>query len=259
MRFRRRCRKIPLRGEVAPGRDRLQRRIRQTLVLGRSPGGDEIIDRNAFVLVFDGMVEWQIALALASLRRVGGVRVVPIGFGPLAVVGLSGLRIIPEGTFLTTKLERRDLVLVPGGDVWERCEMATMSAFLHRAGLFNTWIAGIGTGVIPIAYARLLREREHSSNGRAEGPSWLEAYVRGYEGRELHRPQSVTTSDRVTTAAATASFEFAAELLQEFAGLRPEQLAAWRRLHTNASDGDASGLGTASEQREPTQGVDTVG
>lgn len=226
---------------------------------GGTPGGTEIIDRNAFVLVFDGMVEWQIALALASLRRVAGARVIPIGFGPLAVVGLSGLRIIPEGTLLTTKLQRQDLVLVPGGDVWERSEMGTMSAFLHRAGLFQTWIAGIGTGVIPIAYARLLRARTHSSNGQAEGSSWLEAYVQGYEGRALHRPHSVTTCDRVTTAAGNASLDFAAELLSGFAGLDPDQVAAWRRLHSHPTEGATAERVSESDLPASTQRLDASG
>jgi transcriptional regulator GlxA family with amidase domain len=201
--------------------------------------GPDVIDRTAYVLVFDGFVEWQVALALASLRRIAGVRVIPVGFGPLAVVGLSGLRVIPETTFHTTTIDRDDLIVLPGGELWERCEVESISAFLCRGALFGAWIAALGTGVVPLAHARLFRDRDHTSDGGAEGPSWLEAFVPRYDGRDRHRRGPTVTDGRIVTAAGTATLAFVAAILRAYANLSASQIDAWRRIHAPALPEDA--------------------
>ena len=108
------------------------------------------MSRNAAVVVFDGVAEWHVAIALASLRRYAGFRVLTIGFGHLPVLAESGLRVLPELTIGECSLDGVDALIVPGGELWERGPIATMTGFLHRASLMKTRIAAIGSGVVAV-------------------------------------------------------------------------------------------------------------
>lgn len=194
------------------------------------------MSRNAAVVVFDGVAEWHVAIALASLRRYAGFRVLTIGFGHLPVLAESGLRVLPELTIGECSLDGVDALIVPGGELWERGPIATMTGFLHRASLMKTRIAAIGSGVVAVADAGLLDAGPHSSDGRDDRGAWLGALAPSYRGHLHHVDAAVTVEGDIITATGRSPLDFAAALLGSVGGFDADQLDAWRSLH----DRDAS-------------------
>ncbi len=190
---------------------------------------------NAAVVVFDGIATWQVAVALASLRRAAGFRVLTIGFGHLPVLADTGMRVLPERTMDECGLEGVDVLVVPGGELWQRGPIASMTAFLHRARLVQCGVAAIGTGVVALANAGLLDARPHSSDGLDDGGTWLANRAPSYRGHVHHRPKPVTSDHDLITATGRSTIEFAAALLAGPAEFDPDQLDAWRSLHAHAA------------------------
>lgn len=177
----------------------------------------QAIVRHVFLFVFDGFVEWEVAYALALLRTSAESRIIPIAVNPLPVVGLSGLRVTPERTTAAISLAPTDLLVLPGGERWECGPMDSVSDLLRIARRRRTWIAAIGTGVVPLAHAGLLRVVAHTSDGCEDGHAWLSARAPGYLGSEHHTSNRVEFDDHVLTAASSACGAFAIELLRRYA------------------------------------------
>ncbi len=52
----------------------------------------------AYLLIFDGMADWEAAHALCEINRSGKYEVVTVGFSAETVSTMGGLRIAPEAT-----------------------------------------------------------------------------------------------------------------------------------------------------------------
>lgn len=189
---------------------------------------------NVAVLIFDGAAEWQVALALTSLRRYAAMRIIPIGLGPLPILAASGLRVIPEQTLGACVLGEIAFIVIPGGELWERGPMPSVDTFLHRAATLRARIAGIGTGVIPLARAGLLDDRFHASDGGNDGGAWLRSHVPSYLGAAFHVGSASMDDRRIITAASRATSAFAGSLMRASGVVDAEQAEAWRQLHDPA-------------------------
>src|SRR5690349_23307515 len=75
--------------------------------------------RAVHVLVFDGFADWEPAFALAELRRSGGRAVTVVGFDERPVTSMGGLRVTPERALGDVQPEAVELLILPGGDLWE--------------------------------------------------------------------------------------------------------------------------------------------
>src|SRR3712207_8876530 len=74
------------------------------------------------VLVFDGFADWEPSYALAELRRSGNHEIVSVGFTTDEVTSMGGLRVRPDRALAEVRAEEVRLLILPGGDMWEREE-----------------------------------------------------------------------------------------------------------------------------------------
>src|ERR687896_245360 len=72
------------------------------------------------VLVFDGFADWEPSYALAELRRSGNHEIVAVGFTADEVTSMGGLRVRPDRALADVRAEQVRLLVLPGGDMWER-------------------------------------------------------------------------------------------------------------------------------------------
>src|SRR3712207_9188724 len=72
------------------------------------------------VLVFDGFADWEPSYALAELRRSGNHEIVSVGFTTDEVTSMGGLRVRPGRALADVRPEDVRLLILPGGDMWER-------------------------------------------------------------------------------------------------------------------------------------------
>jgi putative intracellular protease/amidase len=177
-----------------------------------------------YVLVFDGYADWEPALALAELRRSGGLDVVTLGFTGEPVRSMGGLRVLPDRRLADLRTDDARLLLLPGGDLWEAdYPRPAVEDALHAVRQARVPVAGICAATVALARAGLLDDRAHTSNGR----DYLRQLVPGYRGAERYVESLAARDGGVITASGAGPTEFAREILAELDVLTPEDRAVW--------------------------------
>jgi len=171
------------------------------------------------VLVFEGFADWEPALALAELRRSGGVEVVSVGFDDWPVTSMGGLRVLPDRVLAEYRaaVDPRAvrLFLLPGGELWEeeRYPRAELEAVLRRLTAARVPVAAIGEATVALARAGLLADRAHTSAVR----EFLPWHVPGYGGAARYVEAPAVRDRGVITAGGNAPAAFARAILEELA------------------------------------------
>ena len=158
------------------------------------------------LLVFDGFADWEPAYALAELRRWGKRAVVAVGFTTNTVMSMGGLRVMPDRSLSDVRAEDVELLILPGGDLWEgeypRAVLQNLLAALISA---HTPIAAICGATLAVARAGLLNDRRHTSNTS----SYLRNHVPDYTGDAKYEETLAVYDQGVITASGLGPVEFA--------------------------------------------------
>lgn len=117
-----------------------------------------------YSLLFDGMVDHSVALALRELRASPLYRVVTAGFGGHAVAAASGFRILPDIDYRDIDAGRAALFILPDGGYWQDGESLAVTDMLHSLRLHNVPVAAIGNAVLALAHAGLLASRRYTAD-----------------------------------------------------------------------------------------------
>ncbi|HEY0809102.1 MAG TPA: type 1 glutamine amidotransferase family protein [Longimicrobiales bacterium] len=176
------------------------------------------------ILVFDGFADWEAAYALAELRRWGRRTVVAVGFDALPVTSMGGLRVVPEATIYDVNPTETEMLILPGGDLWEgtypRVDLeALLNAFLES----GIPVAAICGATLALARAGVLNHRQHTSNM----PSYLTEHVPDYTGHTSYREELAVNDRGVITASGLGPVEFAREIFKELGVFNPSDDQLW--------------------------------
>jgi putative intracellular protease/amidase len=179
--------------------------------------------RAVHVLVFEGFADWEPAHALAELRRWGKRTIVVMGFDEKPVTSMGGLRVSPERSLKEVRAADVELLILPGGDMWEgtypRAELEGLLVSLISAGIP---IAAICGATLALARAGLLNDRRHTSNM----PDYLSEHVPEYRGAAAYESALAVNDGGVITASGLGSVDFARAIFAELGifGSSDEQL-----------------------------------
>ena len=169
--------------------------------------------KSVHVLVFDGFADWEPAHALAELRRSGKHSIRTVGFERVPVTSMGGLEISPQVELAAVSPDDVELLLMPGGDLWEsdqypRPKLEELIAALVAG---STPVAAICAATLALGRAGVLDDRRHTSNMR----SYLATHAEGYRGGE-HYVEALAVSDRhVITASGLGNVDFARAIFAE--------------------------------------------
>ncbi|GAB2573302.1 DJ-1/PfpI family protein [Dyella jejuensis] len=184
-----------------------------------------------FVLVFDGVADWQVALALAEIRRPGEWEVRTVGFTGEPVTTMSGLRVMPDDRVDGLDLGTAAMLVLPGGHLWlprQIEQVAVLARSVHAAG---APVAAIDEGVLALARAGLIDDCRHTGNW----PGQIGREVPGYAGHEQYDAQVLAVSDGgVITASHLGSIEFAREIIHTLDLYSRSDREHWYRLFKQA-------------------------
>ena len=184
-------------------------------------------DQALYLLAVSGFADWEPAHALAEVRRHGRYRVETLGLTSEPVVSMGGLTVQP--TRILAQLDPADvaLLLLPGGDRWEReplePELARALSALDRRGVP---LAAICAATIAIARAGLIRGRRHTSNG----PGYLQQHMPNYTDAALYVNMPAVRDSGLITASGLADVEFAREIMAELGVLSAADRDRWAQL-----------------------------
>src|SRR5574340_645621 len=126
-----------------------------------------------YAVIFDGFADWEPAHALAELRRWGERTIRTVGFADTPVISMGGLRVIPDLDLASVHASDIELLVLPGGDLWQSADyprpiLESLIAALLAA---KTPIAAICAGTLALARAHVLDSRRHTSNARSYLPA----------------------------------------------------------------------------------------
>lgn len=181
--------------------------------------------REVYVLVFDGFADWEPAYALAELRRRGKRTVRTVGFTPTPVVSMGGLRISPDLELSAVRPADVELLILPGGDLWETEDYPrdALESLVTSLVATQTAVAAICAGTLALGRARVLDDRQHTSNTRG----YLSRYAAEYRGA-AHYIDAPAVSDRhVITASGLAAVDFARAIFAELTVFSASDEARW--------------------------------
>ena len=189
-------------------------------------------DRAVHVIVFEGFADWEPAHALAELRRYGKRQVLSVGFTVAPVVSMGGLRITPDTTLDAVAPPEVELLILPGGDMWQGDEYdaAAISALVRELLDADTPVAAICAATVPLARAGILDDRRHTSNA----PEYLTKFAPAYRGLDHYVTELAVRDRHLVTASGLGSVDFAREIFAELDVFPPEQREMWFDLFKHA-------------------------
>jgi len=165
----------------------------------------------AYVFVFDGLADWEPALALCEIRKSGKYEVLTAAHSRQPVVTMGGMKVLPD--IAIKEVEPRDtaIFIVPGGDRWEEGPDQKLGELLRRLHVENILIGALCAATLEIARAGLTSGVRHTSNAK----SYLKKMVPEYKDESFYVDELAVTDHKIITASGLGSVEFAREVIRE--------------------------------------------
>jgi len=181
--------------------------------------------RAIHVLVFDGFADWEPAHALAELRRWGKRAVRTVGFTRAPVVSMGGLRISPDLELSEARPADVELLVIPGGDLWEgeTYPRSHLESFIKALVAADIPVAAICAGTLALGRAGVLDHRRHTSNMC----DYLSSHAPEYAGAAHYLDSPAVRDRHVITASGLAPVDFAREIFAELAIFSEGDAALW--------------------------------
>lgn len=164
----------------------------------------------AYLLVFDGLADWEPALALCEINKSGKFDVATVGFSAEPVTSMGGLRIIPDLTLADVDPDRAAVFIMPGGERWEQGTQAQTIELLVLLHARGTIIAAICGATLEVVRAGLTHGLHHTSNSRG----YLRAMLPDYRDEAHYVDKPAVSDHNLITASGLGSVEFACEILR---------------------------------------------
>lgn len=183
--------------------------------------------KKVYVLVFDGLADWEAPLALCEIRNSGKYEVVTVGFTDAAVTTMAGLKLIPDIALAEVKPDDAAMLVLPGGEMWEAGSPEGVGALLKRFQAGGVPVAAICGATLEVARAGLMKGRRHTSSDK----DYLEAVVPEYSDGARYTTELAVTDDTLITASGVGSVEFAREITRYLGIYTEEQSGRWFELY----------------------------
>src|SRR5438128_9146125 len=74
----------------------------------------------AYLLIFDGLADWEPAHTLCEINKSGKLDVATAGFSRTPVSTMAGLKLTPDVTIDDLSPANASILILPGGDMWEK-------------------------------------------------------------------------------------------------------------------------------------------
>lgn len=168
------------------------------------------MQKTAYLLVFDGLADWEPAHILCELRKSGQFAVKTVGFSPEPVVTMGGVTILPDVTLDKIQAAETAVFILPGGRLWEQQGNERLQALLRDFHAQDVPLAAICGATLEIARAGLTQAVRHTSNI----PEYLQGLVAGYSDLDYYVNEFAVTDQNIVTANGLGSVEFAREILK---------------------------------------------
>ncbi|WP_340023429.1 type 1 glutamine amidotransferase family protein [Paenibacillus sp. FSL K6-1096] len=190
--------------------------------------------RQAYLYVFNTMSDWEYGYLVAELntgryfrKDTAPMKVTTVAVNKETVTTMGGLTIQPDITLEECRLERGDLLILPGGTTWREAENQPVLEKIDGALQVGVTVAAICGAVEALADKGCLDSVPHTSNNL----DYLKMVCPNYKGEAYHAAESAIAGGHLVTASGTAPLEFAREVLKALEVCTPDTLEAWYGLN----------------------------
>jgi len=165
----------------------------------------------AYLFVFNGLADWEPALALCEIRKSGKYEVLTAGHSREAVVTMGGLKVVPDIAIDEIEARETAIFMLPGGNRWEKGPDKKVDELLRRLHADEILIGALCAATLEIGRAGLMRGVRHTSNSK----SYLKEMVPEYKDESFYVDELAVTDHKIITASGLGSVEFAREAIRE--------------------------------------------
>lgn len=187
-----------------------------------------------YLYVFDTMSDWEIGYLTAELnsgryfkKGIAPYNVVTVGLDSTPVTTMGGLKITPDRSLDSCKVENTDALILPGGNTWTESIHQPILKFASECLDAGLMVAGICGATMGMAQYGILNSRKHTSNDLG----YLKMICPNYEGEAQYLMESAVTDGPLITARGIAPIEFAAHVINGLGVFDSETLEAWVQLN----------------------------
>ncbi|MGB8986457.1 MAG: DJ-1/PfpI family protein [Candidatus Sulfotelmatobacter sp.] len=165
----------------------------------------------ALVFIFEGLADWEPALALCEIRKSGKYDVLTVGRSRQTVTTMAGLRVTPDLKMDEIEPDEGAIFIVPGGNPWEDGPDEKLEELLKQLHAEKILIGAVCGATLEIARAGLTAGIRHTSNAK----SYLKKMVPEYADENSYVEDLAVTDQNIITASGLGSVEFAREVIHE--------------------------------------------
>lgn len=179
--------------------------------------------KTAYLLIFDGLSDWETGLAVAEINKSTDYQVKTVGFKREVVVTMGGISIVPDFNINEINYTDAAILILPGGEMWENDPLNDLVPVIGKFIGLEIPVAAICGPTVFLARHGLVENKSHTSNGS----KYLKNLIGEYPGSELYLNQPSVSSNGLITANGIASVEFARDILGELNIYNSETLERW--------------------------------
>lgn len=189
---------------------------------------------NVYLYVLNTLADWEIGYLTAEInsgrfldKTKAPVKLIKFGNTLEPIKTMGGISITPNESIDNIKLQKGDLLILPGADTW--LEESNIKILNLVADVINTnvIIAAICGATMALAQKGLLNNRKHTSNAK----ELLKMTSPEYAGEKFYLDQPVVVDDNLITATGLAALEFSYKVLKKTNLMKPATLEAWYQLY----------------------------
>jgi putative intracellular protease/amidase len=185
----------------------------------------------AYVFVFDGLADWEPALALCEIRKSGKYEVLAAAHSSETVVTMGGMKVAPDITTDQIELRETAIFILPGGNRWEEAPDPKVDDLLRRLHAAGILIGALCAATLEIARAGLARGVRHTSNAK----TYLKKMVPDYmdDDERFYVDELAVTDHKIITASGLGSVEFTREVIRELGIYNEATTKMWFEMFKN--------------------------
>lgn len=186
---------------------------------------EKMMEKEVYMLVFDGFADWELALICCEINKSGRYKVKTVGLSEQIVCSMGGLKVVPDITINDIDMEEVCLFMFPGGDMWLSEENHQVTSLLQELNRRNVLLAGICGATAAFGRAGLLQGIKHTSNTR----EFLQKHASSC-CKEDYIDYPAVTDKNIITASGVGSVEIAYEIIKKLEIYDKEDQKQWLRI-----------------------------
>jgi putative intracellular protease/amidase len=185
--------------------------------------------KRIFVFLFDGFSDWEISYLTPEINKSEQFDLVYFSKNGNLITSMGGLQITPTTSLYELKFEDVDILILPGGDAWEKGENAEIEKLTKDIFEKRKPIAAICAATTYLGQLGLLNDLKHTSNDL----NYLKGIAPKYCGDENYQNSLVFTDKNIITANGIAPIEFAREIFKTIGLYSDDNIEKWFQLFKN--------------------------